>query len=324
MTSGRKIMIPLFDQLPTLPDTEERHAWNVWEPQDQLGTVNLIGSEQRRFAASLVQTGEIVLLSLPLDQPAPGLFTARTPPVHTLSHAGHGRDDHLDGFFLQFSSQWDGLRHVRYRQHGFWGGRQDVDIDDGGLLGVEHWARHGLISRGVLIDTCNYFSRRGDPILPSESRTIDPTDLDAILADEGVELRPGDIVLIRTGWLEWYLDLEPGERQHLLGTVGREPEPLACPGLHAGRATAGWLWDHRVAAVAADNPTLEALPVDRNVGFLHYRLLPLLGMPIGEYWPLAELSIECRRTGRFAFMLFSGVLNLTGGVGSPNNAYAVF
>jgi hypothetical protein len=31
-------------------------------------------------------------------------------------------------------------------------------------------------------------------------------------------------------------------------------------------------------------PTVEALPVDRAAGFLHCQLIPLLGMPVGEFW----------------------------------------
>ncbi len=88
--------------------------------------------------------------------------------------------------------------------------------------------------------------------------------------------------------------------------------------------TAAWLWDHRVAAVAADNPAMEVLKVDPGVGFLHRLLLPLLGMPIGEFWDLEALSEACRRHERSAFLLTSAPLYIPGGVGSPANAYAVF
>jgi hypothetical protein len=63
--------------------------------------------------------------------------------------------------------------------------------------------------------------------------------------------------------------------------------------------------------------------VDRAVGFLHYRLIPLLGMPVGEFWALGELSRACRQAGQYQFMLSSAPLYLPGGVGSPANAYAV-
>lgn len=315
--------LPAFGALPTLPDSEERHAWDVWGRDDELGTVNLIGPEQVLAATSAVRSGLVVPLSAPLTEPGPGLFPRRGRYQHVITRTSHGRDDRLDGFFPQFSSQWDGLRHVRYRQHGFWGGRQDADVDEGGALGIEHWARHGVITRGVLIDAERYYAERGRGLPADQRRALRPADLDEILSAEETTLTPGCAVIIRTGWLEWYLSLDGERRAALRGSVGRQPDPLACPGLDAGAATAAWLWDHRVAAVACDNPALEALPVDRAVGFLHYRLIPLLGMPVGEFWALGELSRACRQAGRYDFMLSSAPLYLPGGVGSPANAYAV-
>ncbi len=151
-----------------------------------------------------------------------------------------------------------------------------------------------------------------------------PEELDAVLDWEGVSLETGTILILRTGWLAWYLGLSSAEKQGLIGSVGRADHPFGCPGLHAGPATAAWLWDHLVAAVATDNPAVEALPVARDVGFLHYRLIPLLGMALGELWDLEELSATCKQTGRYEFMLFSGVMNVPRAAGSPSNAYAVF
>jgi hypothetical protein len=323
MPADRRAGVPLFDELPTLPGGEERHAWDVWGRDDQLGAVNFIGSEHVRAALSGVRSGVVVSLSAPLTEPHPGLFPARSHYEHVITKTSHGRDDRLDGFFPQFSSQWDGLRHVRYRQHGFWGGRQDADVDEGGALGIEHWARRGIITRGVLIDAARYYAGHGLGLPSDQRRALRPADLDEILAVEGAQLRAGDVVVIRTGWLEWYLSLDDETRAGLRGSVGRSPDPLACPGLDAARPTAAWLWNHQVAGVASDNPAVEALPVDRAVGFLHYRLIPLLGMPVGEFWALGHLSRACEEAGRYDFALFSAPLYVPGGVGSPANAYAV-
>jgi hypothetical protein len=315
--------VPLFRDLPTLPETPERHAWQVWGPDDQLGTVNFIGPEQVTAATATVTDGTVVCLSAPLNEPDPGLSERRSAYQHTIVPGSHGRDDRLDGFWLQFSSQWDGLRHVRYRHFGFYGGRQDTDVDEGGALGIERWARHGIIGRGVLLDAAGYFERRGTPLRPDARQPITPGDLDTIAADQGVTLRQGDIVMVRTGWLGWYLELPAGQRRQLHGTVGKPPSPFSCPGLDPGQDTARWLWDHRVAAIAADNMALEALPVEREAGFLHYRLIPMLGMAVGEYWALDDLARRCAAAGRWEFLFTSGILNLPGGVGSPTSAYAV-
>jgi kynurenine formamidase len=86
---------------------------------------------------------------------------------------------------------------------------------------------------------------------------------------------------------------------------------------------AEWLWDRQVAAVAADNAALEALPMIREDGLLHRRLLALLGMPIGEYWDLDELARLCSAAGRHDGLLVSHPLNIPGGVGSPCNAVMI-
>jgi hypothetical protein len=316
--------LPDYRALPELEGSTERHAWDVFGRDDQVGTVGLIGPDEVRAAAELIRYGQVVLLSAPLDQPAPGLFANRSVYEHHVRVGSHGRDDHVDGFYMQFSSQWDGLRHVRYRHYGFFGGRQDEAIDSGGELGIERWAQQGIFGRGVLLDAKRFFEENGDGLPADRLRRISGDDLDEIARSEGVEVRRGDIVMVRTGWLEWYLDLPDDGRQALRGTVGRAEQPLECPGLHSGPDTVAWLWDHHVAAVAADNSALEALPVDRQTGFMHYRLIPLLGMAIGELWWLAELSEVCRSRGRYEFFFSSGVLNLPGGVGSPSNAYALF
>ncbi|MGH7490591.1 MAG: cyclase family protein, partial [bacterium] len=72
-----------------------------------------------------------------------------------------------------------------------------------------------------------------------------------------------------------------------------------------------------------DNPALEALKVDRSVGFLHRLLIPLLGLPIGELWDLEQLSEACESNRRYTFLITSSPLNLPNGVGSPANAYAI-
>jgi hypothetical protein len=318
-----QISYPAFCDLPTLPDSSERHAWDVWGRDDQVGCMNFVGPEQVREAMTTVTEGTVVSLSLPLNEPAPGLFPKRSPFQHTILTGSHGRDDRLDGFFPQFSSQWDGLRHVRYRHHGFWGGRQDDAVDTGGELGIEHWSRRGVVTRGVLADVKGFRERRGTPLAPDERHPLAPADLDEVLTAQGSALRRGDVLIVRTGWTEWYLSLGEEQKLALRGSVGQGPGALACPGLDAHQETAAWLWDHQLAGVASDNPALEVLPVDRSVGFFHYRLIPLLGMAVGEFWNLAPVAAVCARLARFEFLLMSAILDIPGGVGSPANAYAV-
>jgi len=311
---------PTFAELPTLPDRDERHAWDVWGRDDELGTLNLIGPEQRTAAAALVRTGRTVPLDLPLDEPDPGLFPERPAYTHVVTDIHGGHDDRLDGFFPQGSSQWDGLRHVRAGRHGYWGGRQEADLTATDVLGIDRWARAGIVGRGVLVDVAAHLERLGTPLAPDAPLAITPELLEAVAAAQGTAFRSGDILVLRTGWTQWYRALPAAHRAALSGTIGHG---FACPGLDGAQATAAWLWDHEFAAVAADNVGVEVFPVDRAKGFLHRRLIPLQGMALGELWLLDELSRACAEEGRYEFLLVAAPLHLPRGVGSPANAYAL-
>lgn len=319
MTSER---VPTYTELPVIEKTGEHHAWQYFGEDDELGTMNFVGPEQVRAAAETVTEGRIVSLALPLDLPRPALAGDRKGYTHHVERTNMGSDDSLDGFFLQCSSQWDALSHIRYREFGYYGGRQDADLDRG-ALGIDTLARKGMVGRGVLVDFAGYHDATSTPVDATARRGITPTDIDLVLKWSGTTVQPGDILLFRTGWLRWYLNLGQKERNAVGGRLHNGEGGLECPGLISGADMAAWLWNNRVAAVAADNPALEALRIRRDEGFLHRRILALLGMPIGEFWYLEELSHACRDRGRSDFLLTSAPLNLPKGVGSPNNAYAI-
>jgi kynurenine formamidase len=315
--------IPTFAQLPVVGQTGERHAWDVFGRSDQLGTVNHLTPERVRQAATLVRTGKIINLNLPLNFPITLYEGFRSGYRHHIEVGRGSRDDYVDNFAMQGSSQWDSLRHIRFREFGYYGGRQDEDLDGKGELGIEHWARHGIIGRGVLLDAAGYMERRGSPLDATTRFTMDGAFLEEVAQAEHVRLEPGDIILLRTGWLAWYKSLDEAGREALRGTLHPGAGGMACPGLDPGQTTAAWVWDRQIAAMAADNVALEALPVDAKVGFQHRRLIALQGMPIGEVWDLDELARDCAEDGVYECMLVSAPLNLPGGVGSPPNAYAI-
>ena len=314
--------IPRYADLPVFEKTGEHHAWKCFGAGDEIGTMNFIGPEQVRAALLTASAGRVVNLALSLDMPQPGLLAGRAGYTHHIERDAMSSDDHLDGFYLQCSSQWDALSHVRYREFGYYGGRQDADLDRG-ALGIDTLARKGMVGRGILVDFAAYHDALGTPVDATARVAITPLDIDRVLHWAGCEVRQGDILLLRTGWLRWYLNLDPKGRASVAGTLHNREGGMDCPGLAPGVDMAAWLWDHRIAAVAADNAALEVLRVRREEGFLHRRIMALLGMPIGEFWYLEELSQACRERGRSDFFLTSAPLNLPRGVGSPNNAYAI-
>jgi len=267
-----------------------------------------------------VRKGAVFPLNLRMDQPDPPLY-GRGRIRQTLLARPSGRDDYLDNVWPQASSQWDSLRHIRHPEHGFYNGTRDEDIaEGGGPIGIDAMARRGIAGRGVLLDIARYFSRAGRPIEYTRAELITPDDLEACRAAQGVALHTGDVLLIHTGWLHWYLtEATAAQRERMA-----DREQLQAIGLGPADTIAEYLWDVHVAAVAADNPALEAWPPrEETGGFAHFRLIPLLGMPIGELWQLAPLAADCAADGVHECFFTSAPLNVPGGVGSPPNALAV-
>jgi hypothetical protein len=66
------------------------------------------------------------------------------------------------------------------------------------------------------------------------------------------------------------------------------------------------------------------MPCDfSDEGILHYRALPLLGLPLGELFVLAALADDCARDRRYECMVVSAPMLLEGGIATPPNAVAM-
>lgn len=308
---------PSYDELPLIDALGARHAWGVFGPDDELGRLNLMTADVVAAASAGVTRGEVFNVCLPLDHPDPPWGEHRRPYQHVVYDISrNSQDDYLDSFYLQRSTQWDGFRHVRAREFGFWGGVVEGAGPDGDRLGIEQWAEHGIVGRGVLVDVARHCSTTGRPLFAEEGTAITVEDLEATLDAENVRLQPGDVLMLRTGYVAAYLAGTPEDRLRM--STGR-----SFPGLHAGEDMARFLWDNGVSAIAADNPAVEVSPGDPAAGSLHRRLIPLLGFALGELFDLERLATDCAADRRYTCLFVSAPLNLPGGVGSPGNALAV-
>ena len=313
--------LPRYEELPVRPGAPAGAAWGVFGDSDEIGTINLLTPERVCAAVQSVQSGKVFALNLPITIPDPPLFT-RGAHRHTVkifpSPAEFVLDDYLDNFYPQASSQWDALAHVKHPMFGAYNGIPDEEITGrgGNRLGIDNLARRGIAGRGVLADIGRYHKRIGKEIDFLRPTTIPLEDLQETLAEQGTELRPGDILLIRIGWTEFYLGTSPEVREEL----ARE---TIVPGIEGTARTAQWLWDNNIAAVASDSPALEPLPKGEGEDFLHFHLLAFFGMPIGEMWNLEALAEDCAADNRYEFFITSAPLHIPGGVGSPPNALAI-
>jgi kynurenine formamidase len=312
-------------------DAPPGSAWSVFGPGDQLGMLNNLSREATVAAAMLVRTGEVYTLDYPVNTFVPSAAGTRLPTEHHIfSNNPNHRDDWLDSFYLQSTTQIDGLRHIRHPRYGFYGGVPDEAVREGSPdLGIQHASERGIAGRGILLDIMRYRTAVGRPYDVATNEAITAADLDGALAWQHLESRPGDIVLLRFGWVEAYLTWTADER------AARR----AKPGLLQAEETMEWLWDHQVALVAADNTGVEATPVhDRGWvdpdeaipsrgrsqnGMLHRPAIALLGLMLGELWRLDALAEACARDGVYEFLLTAKPLNLVGGVASPANAMAI-
>jgi len=313
--------VPRYAELPVSEDAPPSSAWGVFGRDDQLGTLNFLTPERRAVAAGFARRGAVFNLDLPLHLPARPFFGARRPPRHVIDRWANSsvQDDHLDGFFPQYSSQWDGLRHIRHPDFGFYNWTSDdaAHVVDG-RLGMQNFARHGIVGRGVLLDVERYLADQGAPLAPDERFEIPPSLLDDVARAEQIEVHPGDILMVRTGLAAMLLaEAERGEFSEEVRSG------FACPGLAHGEETLAWLWDHQVAAVVSDAVAVEAMPFDRSKRLIHHWGIALLGLVLGELFDLETLGADCARDGVYESFFVAKPLVLQGGVGSPANAMAI-
>jgi kynurenine formamidase len=323
---------PRYRDLPSLPDGGPRCAWGVFGDDDDLGAMNLLTPERTLAAAGLVRRGTVIPLNAELDWPSPPLL-GRGALQHTVIEGPSGDDDRYDAFYPQASSQWDALSHVRHPEFGYYNGwaADSVGRGAGSRLGIDAWAQKGLAGRFVLVDMERHLREAGDPIDGGSARAFTVDELRAALAAQRVELAPGTFLLLNTGWMSWYRAADDATRARLargadFSTFEHDLENFfPAPGIARGEEMAEFLWDAGVVAVAGDNPSVEAMPLDRGRldGSLHYRLVVLLGIGIGELWDLRALAAECAADGVYEGFLTSAPLNMPGGFGSPANAIAL-
>jgi hypothetical protein len=100
-----------------------------------------------------------------------------------------------------------------------------------------------------LLDVPRYLAQQGlPPIDPFTADSAIPIDiLLACAKTQGIEVTPGDILLIRTGYSEAYTRLSDEDLAKLGARTVRQST-----GIKMDRGMLKWLWDSGFAAVAAD------------------------------------------------------------------------
>lgn len=328
----------------------EGSTWGDFGDDDERGRTNLLTPEKVLQSVAEVKAGQSFCLSLPLDYPGGNeLMPFRFPPRHLTAPRGDRQNfnfplqSYNDAFtdvvsddavllYTQYSTQWDSLAHVGSLfdadgdgrpepvYYNGWRAGEDIEGPAGkaqcdGLvegsfahrLGIARMAETGVQGRGVLID----LERRFD----QQRVLVDYGALMDICREDGIEVEPGDMVCLYTGFAD------------LLLSMNRQPDKEklhnACAVLDGrDQRLLQWITDSQLSVLIADNYAVEAYPARPADGPcaalpLHEHCLFKLGVHLGELWYLGELARWLRKHNRNRFMLTAPPLRLPGAVGSP-------
>ncbi|MCF8608985.1 cyclase family protein [Gordonia sp. HY285] len=288
--------------------------WGRWGESDEKGALNLLTQESVLAALKIPRTGKRYSLGIPIQRSGvPNMEYRGTPQRLTMiNHDDEamaqanggvpGVGAHEDQLVMpsHTSTHMDALCHV-YSDHKIYNGHPHDGVspysgaDKCGIENVDP-----IVGRGVLIDVA---AAAGVDVLPA-GHVITREELRHALDVQGVALAAGDLVLIRTGWLEEFMRTQS--------------ELLPQPGI--GIDAAKYLAECDVALVGSDNSAVEAIPFDQDV-YLggHIVLLVDNGIHLVENLDLKELAGDkCHE-----FLLTIGALNITGGTASPVTPVAV-
>lgn len=286
-----------------------------WGEDDELGALNLITAAKRKAAAALVRDG--VSVSLAHDMLTEPAADNPNPLEHTMLATG-GSDNPspyaMDRYAVAYHgfahTHLDALCHVFHDGKMYNGyGRATVTADGCGALDVTA-ARDGVFTRGVLVDIP--WVKGVDYLEPGTP--IYPEDLEAFEEKSGIEIGPGDAVLLRTG--RWARRAEKGPWGPAAGAAG----------LHA--SCAPWLEERDIALLGSDAGS-DVVPsgIEGTSGLflpIHELVIGAMGVPIIDNADLERVSAEARARGRFEFLLTLAPLRVSGGTGSPVNPIATF
>jgi len=302
--------------------------WGRWGDDDQIGTLNLLTDDVVRSAATSIRSGRRFSLAYPLQLNGlqTGAIPGRINPLRTMvainacftgDPTTFCTSDDVVTMGLQAATHWDGLGHASYDGK-IYGGRDASTITEWGAAqcGIEQI--RSITGRGVLLDLAR--AKGLDELEPAYA--IQADDLAETAEKQGVEIRSGDIILVRTGKMA---RAKAGDLTGYMGEIDPDTYLPRAPGI--GLTSALWFHEHDIAATATDTITFEVFPWDPAApGALmpmHCIHLVDMGLTQGQNWDLEDLAADCAADGQYDFFLEASPQPFVGGVGSPVNPVAI-
>lgn len=294
------------------------HDHRQWPAGDQLGAGNHLTPEKRLEALALVRRGDLFDLSHAIEIGAPHFEPVQTPylllgapnwqgGIRRRRQAGATNDagSNLERIEMttHVGTHIDALGHFTIGSEMYGGNDANDVMTDFGLekLGIEH--APSIVSRGLMVDVSGL---DGGAFLEA-GRAIGPDDVEQCLTARNLRIRPGDILLIHTGWGRFYMN---DNARYLSGE----------PGINL--AAARWLTGQGVTAIGTDTMAVEVLPGEDDPAVkmpVHQHCLVEAGVYLIEnlrLTPLVDVGItEC------CFILLP--VKFKGATGSPARPIAM-
>ncbi len=302
------------NQIPTKSEVDaylkEDRKWGRYGDQGSAGAINLITPQKRLEAVSLARNGRAVSLSRPwaveprAENPRPAqqfLFVMDRP-----HDAGAAMDFYGVSYHGTATTHIDALCHV-WDSEGMWDGKkpdETLTFNGANYGTVDAWS-DGILTRGVLLDVPRH---RGTDYVTLDN-PVHGWELDEIAAAQGVEILPGDAVMVYSGREKYAADHG--------GNWAGETER---PGLHA--SCLRFVRDSDISILGWD--MMDASPNEYDLPWSVHGVIFAYGVALLDNALLEPLADACAEEGRHEFMLTINPLNVVGGTGSPVNPIAVF
>ena len=272
------------------PPAETQRCPSKWGASDERGSANHMKPDTVLKATRLIKTGEVIEIAHVLNDKMP-ISATRRFDVHVkrtfmnlFSNRRGSNEELVVSEIGQVGTQFDGFAHQSIEFSHYNCFKTDEISTRTGFtkLGIEKVGT--LMARSVLIDVA---ALKGVDML-GDTYQITPEDLQQALQRQNIQLRPGDAILINTGWNKlWAKDNARYMR--------------TCPGI--GVAAAEWLATQDPLLVGADNWPVEVAPnPDPQLSLpVHQIMLAVNGIHILENLKLDELA--AKKVYEFAFVM---------------------
>jgi kynurenine formamidase len=283
------------------PPAESERCPSKWGASDERGSANHMTPALVLNAARLIRTGEVIEIGHVLRAGMPiqatrrfDLHTKRTF-MNPQSNQRGSNEEVVTTELGQVGTQFDGFAHQSHGDSLYNCFKISETSTRTGFtkLGIEKVGT--LMTRGVLIDVAGL---KGVDTLP-DTYEITVQDLQQALQKHNLTLRPGDAVIINTGWGRLW---EKDNARYM----------KSAPGI--GVAAAEWLVKQDPMLVGADNGPVEVSPnPDSQISApVHQIMLVVNGIHLLENLKLDELAAK----GAHEFAFVMQPLKIQGGTGS--------